>query len=181
MVVVVSLAVGCASRSPFECAGTDELERQTQLRTFRYPNGAVSATGRGLDSGWDDDYERWGSSYKREVPATRTGKWLYFYPNGTKKAEVTYTLSCYIQCCSGGPCPQIHDYPVGNFALWYPSGSKLGEGSFVTITRHVETSCERGDHTNVGQLSPNSHFWRENGDPMTVEEARASGYFFAGW
>jgi len=157
------------------------MERKTELRTFRHPNGAVFARGRGLDASWDDEYELWGSNYKREVPATRVGKWEYFYPDGAKKAEVTYALSCYIQCCTPGPCPQIHDYPVGAFVLWYPSGRKLGEGSFVTMTQHINTSCSGGDDTKIGRLSPTSRFWREDGQPMTVEEARAAGYLFAGW
>lgn len=151
------------------------------LRTFRHSNGVVSATGRGLSSSWDDKYERRDGNYKREVPATRFGKWQYFYADGSKRAEVTYALSCYLQCCSGGPCPQIHDYPVGNFVLWYPSGRKLGEGSFVTVSQHVNTSCEGGDDTKVGRLAPGSRFWREDGRTMSMEEARAAGYLFAEW
>ncbi len=178
--ITMSLGLGCA-RSLFECPATRAVQRQTELRTFRHSNGVVSATGRGLASSWDDEYESWDSSYKREVPATRLGTWQYFYPDGSKRAEVTYALSCYIQCCSGGLCPQIHDYPVGQFALWYPSGKKLGEGSFATIWYHVETSCEGGDDTKVGRLSPDSRFWREDGHPMTTEEARASGYLFPSW
>lgn len=150
-------------------------------RTFRHPNGALSARGRGLPSDWDLDKEPWKNYDKREIPATRAGKWQFFYADGARKAEVTYALSCYIQCCSGGSCPQIHDYPAGNFVLWYPSGRKLGEGSFVTVTQHVETSCQGGDDTKIGRLSPDSRFWREDGRPMTIEEARASGYLFAGW
>jgi hypothetical protein len=178
--VVAVLALRCASRSAFDCPDLRSLERQTELRTFRYSNGAVSASGHGLPSNWDNEYEM-DSIERREVPAIRTGNWQYFYADGTKKAAVTYALACYIQCCTPGPCPQIHDYPVGNFEVWYPSGRKLAEGSFVAITRHVDTSCEGGDDTKAGRLSPDSRFWREDGRPMSVEEARATGYLFAGW
>ncbi len=175
------MALGCTSRAVLKCPDERWVERQAEFRTVRYPDGAVLARGRGLPSGWDDEYERWGSSYKREVAATRIGKWEYFYADGAKRAEVTYEVSCFIQCCSGGPCPQIHDYPIGSFQLWYPSGRKLGDGSFVAVTKHVDTSCEGGDETKVARLAPSSRFWREDGEPLSVDEARASGYLFHGW
>jgi hypothetical protein len=179
--VVASLAFACASRPSVDCRNLRSVEREAQLRTFRYPNGTVSATGRGLPESWDDEFERWATASKRDVPATRVGRWRYFYAAGTKRAEVSYALACYIQCCTGGACPQIHDYPVGAFRLWYPSGRKLAEGSFVAVKWHVETSCEGGDDTTVARISSDSRFWREDESAMTVGEARAAGYLLAGW
>lgn len=176
----LSLLFACSSRRALDCSNLRSAQRTAELRTFRHPNGGASAAGLGLPESWDHEFERWGV-YKRDVPAIRVGLWKYFYANGAKRAEVSYVLACYIQCCTGGPCPQVHDYPMGAFRLWYPSGRKLAEGSFTPVKWHVETSCEGGDDTTIGRLSSESRFWREDGSTMTVAEARASGQLLAGW
>jgi len=176
----LALLFACSSQRAVDCPDLSVVKRAAELRTFRYPNGAVAAAGLGLPDSWDDEFERWGL-YKRDVPAVRMGLWKYFYANGAKRAEVSYALACYIQCCTAGACPQVHDYPIGTFRVWYPSGGKLAEGSFRAVSWHVETSCEGGDDTTIGRLSPDSRFWREDGSTMTLAEARAVGQLLAGW
>lgn len=154
-VVAVVILAGCASRSAFDCPDLAAAARSAAARTIRDAQGRVTASGRALE----------------RLPDVRTGAWTFWYENGAKRAEVTYALACYIQCCTGGPCPQVHDYPLGAFRAWYPSGRRLAEGTFVAVPRHVETSCQGGDDTKEGRLSKESRFWREDGSPMTLDEA----------
>lgn len=179
-IVVACFAAGCVSRRLHECPDARTARRIAVRRTFRHPNGAVFARGWGMDSGWDYEVEQWDPTTRRDVPARRVGKWTYFYEDGSRRAVVTYEISCFIQCCAAGTCPQLDDYPVA-FEVWYPSGRKLGKGSFYTVTHHVNTSCQSGDDTRVARMSPDSRFWREDGSAMTADEARGAGYLFKGW
>jgi len=172
-IAVLFLLQACATRSTFDCPDLRALGRASVVRTVAHENGRPAARGRAL-AGWDDPYNR-------EMPHVRAGTWEYWYDDGAKRAAVTYALSCYIQCCSPGPCPQVHDYPTGSFILWHRSGAKLGQGTFHTIEQHVDTSCEGGDDTKAGVVSNTSRFWREDGSAMTLDEARASGLLLPGW
>jgi hypothetical protein len=174
VVGITAVLTACASSGSFsECPEAMNGARR-EMRTFLHPNGKVLARGLGLAKSWDEPLPR-------SVAATRLGRWEYFYEDGSKRAEVRYALACYIECCFAGPCPQLHDYPIGAFKLWYPSGRLLGEGTFVTVTRHVDTSCEGGDYTKDARISSESRFWREDRSPMTLADARAAGLLLADW
>jgi hypothetical protein len=170
----VLLAGACSYPLATECGDTRHYERQTEVRTFRHPNGVVSATGRGMRAEWDDPFSS-------ELPTVRFGPWTYQYDNGVKRAEVTYAIGCYLHCCTAGPCPHPYDYPVGAFTIWYPSGKKLGEGAFAAAPRHFDTNCEGGATGRGGRVAESSKFWREDGSEMTLPEARATGLLLPGW
>lgn len=170
---LVVLVAGCATPSLFECPNLPKLARDAQERVVHYDDGTLRARGSGLPETWDDSY--------RDFPVLRAGRWTYWYRGGQKWAEVTYSLTCYLQCCVAGPCPQVRDYPSGTFTLWYPSGAKLAEGSFHTIMEHVDTNCEGGDKMQGGMITSSSLFWREDGSPLTAREARDAGLVPFGW
>jgi hypothetical protein len=167
LILLIFFACASAPPSPL-CRDLARLENNAVPR--HQTVSGLSGAGRGLPESWDD-FE----FVERTRIPVRVGEWTYVHPNGKQAAQLTYALSCYVQCCTPGPCPQVHDRPVGPFRFWYPSGAKLAEGTFVDARVHVDTSCEGGDDTVVGRVSDTSKFWRENGDPVSVEDAVRDG------
>jgi len=157
LLLLLSLTA-CASYDHSVCPDLHRLERRAALTTFRDSDGVAVASGRHLDSGWRvaDHLPAWQN-------VTPVGPWEYRYPNGQLRARFTYALSCYIQCCSGGSCPQVHAYAVGPFELWYPNGAPRARGSFLARRQHVDTSCEGGDTTTRSVPSSDTQSWNEAG------------------
>lgn len=164
MAAGLALLLASCSFSSTGCPNLNEISRSTTLHTLRHANGAVAARGRRVRD-WN----------------ARVGRWTFWYEGGGKRAEAMYAVSCYLHCCSAGPCPQVHDYPVGGFTVWYPSGRKFAQGTFDTVSRHVETSCAGGAYTQGARISPATRFWREDGSPMPFEEGRVSAYLLPDW
>ena len=162
---ILVLLFGCASQSGWECPDLQRLARTARSETFRYPDGSLAADGAHLPG--------WQQGLAGRVPAwqnvTPVGTWHYFYESGRRRATITYALSCYIECCSGGPCPQVHAYPVGDFTLWYESGAVRAKGSFVASREHVDTSCEGGDFTLRARTSPETKAWDEQGELLNLQ------------
>ncbi len=162
------LAMACAGGSYFECPAIKTLERKAMPRTF-FTHDRIRGSGNALPPEWDTQ-----SLDGTRVPI-RVGEWTYQHPNGRVAGRVSYSLSCYTQCCSAGPCPHVHDYQQGSFQVWYPSGRKQGEGSFIATRIHVDTSCEGGGETWSSTVSPSSRFWREDGTELVPRQAAAEG------
>jgi hypothetical protein len=162
--LVTIVAAACSTHSLFECPDLQRLGRQAQRTTFKDSAGNIVASGRHLGGSWriDDRLPPW----QNVIPI---GDWTTWYPNGQMRSRVTYALSCYIQCCSGGPCPQVHAYPAGDFEIRHPSGSLKARGTFVPFRQHVETSCEGGDSTMSSRPSAASGAWDENGNEVPMD------------
>ena len=160
--LILSL-VGCVSRTTFDCPDVARLERRALQETFRDASGTPVASGRHLGPSWRvaDHLPEWQN-------LTPVGAWTYWYPNGQVRARLTYGLSCYIQCCTGGPCPQVHAYPIGPFEFFYPSGELRARGTFIASRQHVDTSCKGGDATIRGVASVDSQARDESGKPVPL-------------
>jgi hypothetical protein len=158
------LLIGCASGAPFDCPDLSRLEQSAQHDTFRAADGAIIASGRHLGHSWRiaDHLPDWQN-------LTPLGTWTYWYPSGQVRARLTFDLSCYIQCCTAGQCPQVHAYPVGAFEFFYPSGQPRARGTFIPARRHVDTSCEGGDFTMRGAASGDSRAWSESGQVIPLD------------
>src|SRR5688572_4305807 len=165
--LLILLLVGCSSRMTLDCPDVARLELSARQDTFRDANGAVIASGRHLGQSWRvaDHLPEWQN-------LTPVGAWTYWHLNGQVRARLTYGLSCYIQCCAGGPCPQVHAYPVGPFEFFYPSGELRARGNFTASRQHVDTSCEGGDTTTRG-ASADSQARDELGKPVPLDPQRS--------
>src|ERR1044072_7813611 len=140
--VALLLLAACLHRHHNDCSDLNVFMRDAEIRRVVDAHGTLLAIGRGLPRGWDRAVDPWtGADQRERNQPVRVGTWTYLYGDGSKRAEVTYEVSCYIECCSCCPCPQLRDYPAGRFTLWYPSGRKLGEGTFEPEKIHVSTNC----------------------------------------
>ncbi|MCM2317490.1 MAG: hypothetical protein NDJ92_20260 [Thermoanaerobaculia bacterium] len=155
---------GCSTSSPFECPNVGKLEASALPHAFHDEQGHLIATGKSRSRDWRIDDRL--PDFQNLIPV---GRWEYWYPSGKLKAHVSYGLSCFLQCCTGGLCPQVHAYPRGAFELWFESGRRRATGTFVAERRHVSTSCEGGDFTMRATLSGDSKAWDESGEPITLD------------
>ena len=140
------------------------MGRHAEFTTFKDSAGNVVASGRHLAGGWrvDDRLPPW----QNVIPA---GVWTTWNSNGKIRGRITYALSCYIQCCSGGTCPQVHAYPIGEFEVWHSNGVLKARGTFVPFRQHVDTSCAGGDSTMISRPSSASRAWDENGNEVPMD------------
>jgi hypothetical protein len=163
-ICIVLLLTACSTQNLFECPDLKRMGRQAEFTTFKDPSGNIVASGRHLDDGWHVDARL--PPWQNVIPI---GIWTTWYPNGQMRGRVSYALSCYIQCCTIGPCPNVHAYPVGEFEFWHSNGALKARGAFVPFRQHVETGCEGGDSTTMARPSPASRGWDEKGNEIPLD------------
>lgn len=132
-----------------------------------YAEGKVAALGSRSRFESDEfiEAERLGKPLPRWREFLRVGRWEYRYPNGQTKANVSYEVAWYTECCTGGFCEQPYELRVGEFQAWWPNGAPLARGSFQSNWRHIETNCEGGDKVKVAVIGPDAQFWDQDGAP----------------
>jgi hypothetical protein len=105
----------------------------------------------------------------------RVGAWSYNYPSGAKKAEVTYAIRWYTECCAGGPCDQPYEVLVEDFSVWWPNGQLLAEGSFGLTRVRLDTNCQGGAMLVRGVPSKSTRYWDSSGEPADASVLPQAG------
>lgn len=133
--VVFLLLTGCVSH---DVADTKHV-------VFNHPNGKHAAEGR-FTSYASNGYII-ATVEKRDLAPwkeyLRVGKWRYWHPNGALRAEITYAVAQYDECCVAGPCRGVYERIVGTPQLFDANGTS------VTLVRapgraRIATNCEGG-------------------------------------
>jgi hypothetical protein len=146
------------------------IAQRAEMRTLAHPDATVRARGKALPGD---------PNFLDPERLARTGRWEYWYPNGVKRAEIAYALICF-HYCGTIPSTMTSDHEVGPFTIWYPSGRKLGQGTFQIVRRRVVNNCTGGAETDDGQMV-DTKWWREDGTEMTLADARLTGLLLPGW
>lgn len=96
-------------------------------QTFFFDNGTKAAEGDFTS------YDDWlckrnlelGTSCKPWQARLRYGPWTYWYPNGHKRAEITYSIIVHYDCCSNSPCNHPYEHVVGHVYLYDENGKLI--------------------------------------------------------
>ena len=134
-VLIYVLLAGCVSSG---IAGGRQV-------VFNHANGQRAAQGRFTN------YESNGYIIarveKRDLPPwkqyLRVGQWRYWYPNGVLRAEITYAVAQYDECCVAGPCTGRYERIVGTPHVFDASGTSLTPLR-APARVHISTNCEGG-------------------------------------
>lgn len=126
-----------------DCASTDTAGRRYVI--FNHENGQRAAEGSFTS------YESSGyiiaKVEKRDLAPwkeyLRVGRWRYWHPNGALRAEITYAVDRYDECCVTGPCKRPYERIIGTPKVLDATGAS------VALVRaperaQVETNCEGG-------------------------------------
>ena len=134
-VVWVILLAGCASS---DVAGGRSV-------VFHHANGQPAAEGRFTTHEWPYYIV---AQYEKRDPAPwkeylRVGRWRYWHANGALRAEITYAIGQYAECCVAGPCRGRYERVVGTPRVFNADGTP------VTLARapkraRISTNCEGG-------------------------------------
>lgn len=161
LVLLATSIYGCCSS-----ANRSENYRLGGSRVFHTPDGVVFAIGsRSVFE--NDDFiiaEMQGEPLPRWMEFLRLGKWEFRYPNGRKRAVISFEIDWYTECCTAGYCEQPYEVRSGFFEAWWPSGSPLARGTFEHELESIATNCG-GDQIRRGVVGSNAEFWNEDGDP----------------
>ncbi len=135
-------------------------------QVYYSPDGTIFALGNRSRFENEDflEAERLRSPLPRWLEFLRLGKWEYRYPNGRKKAVISYEIAWYTECCTGGYCEQQYEARSGHFEAWWPSGAQLARGTFGSKWERVEANCG-GDKVRRAVLTRDAQFWDEAGIP----------------
>ncbi len=148
------------------CPDVHSIERQSEFSVYYYPDGSRSAAGRHIAGGWTADNPRGGEWLECVVPV---GKWSYWDESGTLRAEISYKLSCYMQCCAAGPCPIVHSYPAGPFRTYHPSGRPRTAGSLGEGVEQFENNCDVSVSTRRTRSIDDLRLWDDEGNECWIE------------
>lgn len=135
----------------FGCSG---LQVDSEFRVFHHPNGRVAAEGH-VTSRESVAYLTAEIEHRTRFPwqqYLRVGKWRYFYDNGDVRAELTYGLASYTECCAGGLCEQPYEVILGEVRIFAPDGRVTYDGPARNERRVLHTNCEGGDDVYVSAL-----------------------------
>jgi hypothetical protein len=105
------------------------------------------------------------------------GKWSYWDESGQLRAEITYKLSCYRQCCAAGPCPIVHSYPAGPFRTFHASGRPRTEGWLGETIVEFENLCDTAVSTHRTHSINNLRIRDEQGNESSIESPKWSNAF----
>ena len=186
-VLFFSVASGCATSGPcggravstvddcFKPGALGEARDRVEPLRLRYPDGAVSAEGRGIADGSAFDPKSWEAPIRRDTVPIRSGLWRYYYPDGQEQAVIRTRLAVEVWC---GVVAFFEPYDVkeGAFQFYHPNGALLAEGTFEPTTVHRENTCEGGVEIEAGAVPSTTVFYDSTGaaltDPERVVEVR---------
>jgi hypothetical protein len=137
--------VACATASP---------KPEGEMREFRHPNGKIAAAGR-VTSYESDTFFIAPVEHRPVQPwqqHLRSGPWQYFDESGALRAEVSYRVAWYEDCCVAGLCKRPYEVVDGVVRLYAPDGTQTYDGRAKNRRRLLQTNCQGGDWVTVSTL-----------------------------
>lgn len=121
---------------------------------FQHANGRVAAEGRVTSHESDAFFLARvdGKSVQPWQQFLRSGAWRYFDEGGALRAEVSYRVAWYEDCCAAGLCRQPYEMLDGPVRLYAADGTLTYEGSPRNRRRLLETNCAGGDWVHITTL-----------------------------
>lgn len=141
--ILFVLALGCST-----------LRTESEFRIYRHPNGRPAAEGH-VTTHESFTYliaETEGRPRHPWQKYLRVGKWRYFDERGDIRAELTYRLGSYTECCAPGWCEQPYEIVDGTVRTLAADGTVTYEGPPKNVERVLATNCEGGDRVHVSTL-----------------------------
>lgn len=80
-----------------------------------------------------------------EVSVLRFGLWKEYDENGILKAEGSYKIGSYLDCCTAGLCRAFYYYRIGEWKYFDEQGVLDFSLDYVPTEHLVDTNCEGGD------------------------------------
>jgi hypothetical protein len=141
--MLLLLLIGCSGFKP-----------ESEFRVYRHANGRVAAEGR--VTRWESVPFLMAQAERRSLSPwqenLRVGKWRFFDERGVLRAELTYRVAFYTECCTAGLCEQPYEIIDGIVRVYSPDGSVRYEGPPENRARVLSTNCEGGDVVYVSSL-----------------------------
>lgn len=157
-ILVVFVFLGCTSQ---ENAGHTDAA----YRSFANGSGQIVAAGflTGLENIDSVICELEGEEISPWKMNLRTGPWKFWYPNGNLKAQVTFKVFQYDECCFAGYCKQAYELRTGKFRVFHPNGELMADGKFKRSSTPIGTNCVGGARIWIAEIDSDAHFFDEDG------------------
>jgi len=93
------------------------------------------------------------------------------YTNGQLKEKGKYEDGEYIQCCTGGLCPQSYKYKTEDWEYFYPNGRTKAKGKYRLKSLNLMTSCQGGDDILFGLIDDSWEFYNEENRKIELTDS----------